>query len=99
MLDARLKKVIRPNPDMMIPWYLMASFAYYEHDRPFLSDRAFDQLAKDMLDVWDILEHRHKHLITEEDLEAGTLLRRDFPEIVKGAAGVLMKENERKKKR
>ena len=73
------------NPNMMVPWYLMASFAYYEEDNPILSDGLFDGLAKRMLECWDDIDHWHKDLITTEDLEAGTLLARDFPERVKGA--------------
>lgn len=67
------------NPSMMIPWYLMASYAYYVEDDPILSDGLFDALAKRMLECWNSLEHFHKHLITEDDLKAGTLLNRDFP--------------------
>jgi len=73
------------NPNMMVPWYLMASYAYYEEDNPILSDGLFDGLAKRMLECWDDIDHWHKDLITTEDLEAGTLLARDFPERVKGA--------------
>jgi len=73
------------NPNMMVPWYLMASYAYYEEDNPILSDGLFDGLAKRMLECWDDIDHWHKDLITTEDLEAGTLLTRDFPERVKGA--------------
>ena len=73
------------NPNMMVPWYLMASYAYYEEDQPILSDGLFDGLAKRMLECWDNIDHLHKDLITTEDLEAGTLLARDFPERIKGA--------------
>lgn len=73
------------NPNMMVPWYLMASYAYYEQDQPILSDGLFDGLAKRMLECWDDIDHLHKELITQEDLQAGTLLTRDFPERVKGA--------------
>ena len=38
------------NPNMMVPWYLMASYAYYEQDQPILSDGLFDGLAKRMLE-------------------------------------------------
>jgi NAD-dependent DNA ligase len=73
------------NPNMMVPWYLMAAYSYYEQDDPILSDGLFDALAKRMLECWNDIDHWHKDLITTEDLEAGTLLARDFPERVKGA--------------
>ena len=53
--------------------------------RSILSDGLFDGLAKRMLECWDDIDHWHKDLITTGDLEAGTLLARDFPERVKGA--------------
>jgi hypothetical protein len=67
------------NPNMTVPWYLMASYAYYIEDDPILSDGLFDGLANTMLKSWDTIEHWHKELITEEDLKAGTLLIRKFP--------------------
>ena len=79
------------NPNMMVPWYLMASYAYYEEDQPILSDGLFDGLAKRMLECWDDIDHQHKQLITVEDLEAGTLLTRDFPGRIKGAVEHLRK--------
>ena len=79
------------NPNMMVPWYLMASYAYYEQDQPILSDGLFDGLAKRMLECWDDIDHWHKELITQEDLQAGTLLTRDFPGRIKGAVEHLRK--------
>jgi len=84
MFDDKCMDAIE-NPNMMIPWYLMAAYSYYEQDDPILSDGLFDGLAKRMLECWDDIDHWHKDLITTEDLEAGTLLARDFPERVKGA--------------
>ena len=68
---------------MMIPWYLMASYAYYEESDPIFSDSFFDDMGKTMLTVWDDIEHFHKHLITTDDLKAGTYLG-EYPERVKG---------------
>ena len=74
----------------MVPWYLMASYAYYKEDDPILSDAYFDNLAKRMLDAWDEIEHFHKHLITTIDLAAGSYLG-DYPERVKGGLEELRK--------
>ena len=79
-------RLIGDNPNLSVPWYLMASYAYYGLDEPFLPDADFDALASFMLEDWENIQHRHKHMITEDDLRAGSLLRRDFPEMVKGAA-------------
>lgn len=83
LLDKVLVERLQESLNLSVPWYLMASYAYYELDTPFLSDAVFDGLAKVMLNGWPTIEHRHKHLITEDDLRAGTLMTRDFPTIVK----------------
>lgn len=66
--------------------YLMASYLYYVENRSILSDTEFDQLCMDLLAGWDQLDHRHKHLTTKEDLEAGTGYAIQYPSIVIGAA-------------
>lgn len=87
-------RLVGENPNLVVPWYLMASYAYYELDDPFLPDADFDALASYALEYWHEVEHRHKDLITEDDLRAGSLMRRDFPEIVKGATHLLLRESE-----
>jgi len=64
--------------------YLMCAYAYYEQDDPLISDVEFDMLAKYILQNYDDINHFHKHLVTKEDLEAGTYLGK-YPERVKGA--------------
>jgi len=64
--------------------YLMCAYAYYVEDKPLVADHEFDSLAKHILENYDTIEHRHKHLITKEDLEAGSYLG-EYPSIVKGA--------------
>jgi hypothetical protein len=70
---------------LLVNYYLLASYCYYLLDESPLTDDAFDYLCKRLLDVFDQVEHQHKHLITKADLEAGTcLLREDqFPLIVR----------------
>ena len=70
--------------NMLVPWYLMASYAYYEQDDPIIEDATFDRCAKNMLHHWDDIEHMHKHLITTDMLEAGTYIG-DYPGMVMGA--------------
>ena len=58
-----------------VPWLLMASLAYYCGDGTItlLSDGLFDRLCKDLLAGWESVTHRHKALIREDDLRAGSL--------------------------
>ena len=50
IFDKECGDVIDDNLNMTVPWYLMAAYAYYEEDRPILSDSYFDRLAKKMLE-------------------------------------------------
>ena len=56
------------NDNMLVPWYLMAAYAYYIDDDPILEDVMFDRLAKKLLKVWDTVEHQHKEFLTKDML-------------------------------
>ena len=88
MLDKQCLETVDKNINMSVPWYLMAAYAYYEEDDPILSDNMFDRLAKKMLKNWDAIEHFHKHVISKDDLEAGSFLG-EYPSRVKGALDAL----------
>jgi hypothetical protein len=79
-----------PNDNnLLVQWYLILSYAYYIEDESLVSDSEYDALCVRLLDKFDEIEHHHKHLISKDDLEAGTgfaLARRDYPSIVIGAA-------------
>ena len=62
------------NDNMLVPWYLMASYAYYQRDEPLLTDHTFDQICTRLDEVWDTVEHWHKHLVDRPSLAAGTCL-------------------------
>ena len=70
----------------------MCAYAYYELDKPLIEDFEFDALAKEILDNWDNIEHMHKYLLTKDMLVAGTYLG-EYPNMVKGAVGNYMREN------
>jgi len=76
------------NINMLVPWYLLAAYAYYVEDDPIVSDRTFDLMGKRMLDKWDKIEHMHKSHITESDLEAGTFLG-EYPTRIESAVSEL----------
>ena len=83
ILDKRAQELFDSNINMMVPWYLMAAYAYYKEDDPILSDQFFDNMSKVMLDKWDEINHFHKDLIGTMDLVAGSYLG-EYPERVKG---------------
>ena len=87
-MSGRLEKVISnritDNPNMMVPYYLMTSYAYYVEDDPIVSDSFYDKLAKKLLKEFDNIEHYHKKVIDKDALSAGSFLG-EYPLIVKGA--------------
>ena len=69
----------------------MCAYAYYEQDDPLISDQEFDELAKFFLENYDAIDHPHKHLVTKDNLEAGTYLG-EYPNMVIGAVKSYRKE-------
>lgn len=66
--------------------YLVHCYMYYVLDHPVIEDAAFDRLCKHLLDHWDEIEHPHKHLVSKDDLRAGTgysIPIHHYPNIVK----------------
>jgi NAD-dependent DNA ligase len=84
ILDTEAQSFFDKNINLMVPWYLMAAWAYYKEDDPILSDHFFDSMANIMLNKWDDIEHSHKHLLRPTDLMAGTYLGQ-YPNRVKDA--------------
>ncbi len=91
MLDEYAAKLFAKNINMMVPWYLMASFAYYKQDDSIFSDAFFDEMGKTMLACWDNIEHFHKEYISKGDLEAGTFLG-EYPSRVEGGLNEVRKK-------
>lgn len=83
ILDKYCLKITK-NKNMLIPWYIMAAYAYYVNDDPIISDSLYDTLAKQILLEYDNIQHQHKHLIDKDQLEAGTCLIK-YPSIIEGA--------------
>lgn len=82
--DKHAALLFMENLNMMVPYYLMASYAYYKQDDPIFSDAFFDNMSKTMLERWDDIDHFHKEYINKDDLEAGTYLG-VYPTRVEGA--------------
>jgi hypothetical protein len=82
---------------MLVPWYLITAYAYYILDESLIQDYEFDSMAKELLEKYDSIEHKHKSLISKEDLAAGTLLlaEEDYPLIVKDVANELVGQSSR----
>lgn len=93
-MDGMCRAAVSSAPMSIIAWWLMASYLYYVHDLSLLSDDLYDEMAKDMLRCWGDLKHPHKHLITVDHLQAGSLYNLgelDYPLMTRCAAAHLVK--------
>ena len=89
--DGECLYVVGGNRNMLVPWYLIASWAYYVCDSPLISDGLFDRLCRELEAEFDQVEHQHKPLVDRGWLPAGTcgLAREAYPVTVRGAAAHL----------
>ena len=83
-LDKCCMDIIDDNQNMMIPWYIMAAYAYYVEDNPIISDQLFDKLAQRIYNKWEELDHIHKDFLDQDMVRSDTYLG-DYPSRVKGA--------------
>lgn len=76
----------RMKPGHMVSHYLTSAYCYYWLDLSPMTDDAFDLLSRQLLAIYDTLEHQHKKFITRGDLVAGTLglPEKDYPTIIRG---------------
>ena len=78
---------------MLVPYYLMFSYAYYQENESLVSDAEYDQICKDIITNWNDITHWHKPLLNLESLKAGTGYDIKYPNRVVTAALSLIKEN------
>ena len=74
---------------MLIPYYLMFSYLYYEKNISLIDDGEFDKMCRTLLEKYDDLEHMHKHLVSKGDLTAGTGYGIKYTEMIKSSAMTL----------
>ncbi len=89
--DGIFEVALASSRNMLVPWYLIASWAYFVCDHPLLTDARFDQLCRELDAEWETVGHRHKDLVDRAWLSAGTcgLARTAYPASVRGAAAHL----------
>ena len=87
-IQTYMETKVTESANMLVPFYLMASYAYYVQDNPIITDQYFDHIGTLLLVKYDQIEHRHKDLITVDMLRAGTYLG-EYPSIVEGATNDL----------
>ncbi len=83
------------NPNMLVPYYLMLSYLYYEENESIVDDIEYDTICKRLYNEWDNIEHHHKHLVDRSSLAAGTGYHMKYNGRIKHAAIHLMKKVKR----
>jgi len=83
------------NPNMLVPYYLIHSYLYYEKDNPIVSDEEYDRICKMLYESYDTVKHCHKHLIDKESLLSGTGYHLKYNSRIRGAAIQLIKVNKK----
>ena len=81
-----MPRIWEQNENMLIPYYLMFSYLYYEKNISLIDDAEFDGMCKTLLDKLDTLTHMHKHLIKKESLTAGTGYDIKYTNLIKDSA-------------
>ncbi|MCA2979548.1 MAG: hypothetical protein INH37_14830 [Myxococcaceae bacterium] len=95
--DVKCRLAITRSVNLVVPWWLMASYLYYCKDTSILSDAQFDELGVILAERWDAIEHPHKHLIKPDLTKSGFYLKEaDYPLICRSAAERLAAELETK---
>lgn len=72
MYDTKCREDFKNNSNSCVAWWLISSYAYYREGVSLLQDPTFDKMSKYILDNWNSLEHKHKHLVDYEGLSAGS---------------------------
>ena len=86
-------KPYQNNPNMLVPYYLMYSYAYYKENESLISDTEYDNICKQIIEKWDNITHWHKSLLTLDALKAGTGYDIKYPNLVISAAKLLIKKS------
>lgn len=79
---------------MLVPWYLMASYAYYKLDYSLLEDAEYDELCHSLARNSAFIGHYHGRFVPWASLGAGTGYSiRQYPQRVIGATQQLIRED------
>jgi hypothetical protein len=66
--EGQCRAVVNTNPNMLVPWYLMASHAYHWLGRMIISDALYDEICQRLDAQWDAITHWHKIYIDRSAL-------------------------------
>jgi len=83
-LDNQARIAYKQSPSSAVFFVVLASYLYYVRFESVLSDDVFDKMTKLILDK-NIRHSKLSHLVTDDDLRAGSLFRlrsTDYPDFI-----------------
>ncbi len=91
MHDTRCLDATLLNRNMLVPWWMMATYAYETFD-PILSDGAYDELCQQIELEFDDVVHYHKHMLDRTNLKGRLGMTHPWPSRVVWAVYQLQQE-------
>jgi NAD-dependent DNA ligase len=85
------------SANQCLSWWLIHSYLYYRLASPVISDKDFDTLTSWLKMSWDQIDHIHKHLVTIDDLNAGSGYAISYPLMVQSCANRILRNIEENK--
>jgi NAD-dependent DNA ligase len=78
---------------MLVPYYLMHSYIYYQLHDSIIKDYEYDEMCKQLKDKWESIKHYHKHLVDVSALGAGTGYQLKYNQRIISAATLLYEQH------
>jgi len=92
-LEGYCRSVVDRNPNMLVPWWIMAAWVY---DRvggeALVSDALFDEIAARLDREWDSITHWHKPLLDRRMLKSALAIGGQWPLRAMSAAENLLRD-------
>jgi len=80
--------------DKLVSDFLIYSCAYYKHGKSLITDAEFDEITLQIKDNYEVIDHMHKYLISQEMLDTTSAYAlEEYPLIVEVIVSNLIKED------
>lgn len=94
LFDDECRRYIGTNKNLLVPWWIMAAWAYEVDDEPIISDALFDEIAQQINTHWASITHRHKERLDRSALKSALAINGKWPPMAKGAVQHLRKAHD-----
>jgi hypothetical protein len=92
-LEAYCRDRIASNPNLLVPWWIMAAWTYDRvGSETLISDALFDEIAVRIDREWETITHWHKPLLDRRMLKSALAIRGQWPLRAMHAAESLLRD-------